>query len=116
MLVTLLKSKIHRATVTDSSLHYEGSISIPPSLIEKAGLFEYEKVLVANVNNGHRFETYVIVGDEGKIQLNGAAAHLGKPGDKVIIMAWTPVDSSECAAFKPKVVLLGDNNQPKDDK
>ncbi|MDR1613934.1 MAG: aspartate 1-decarboxylase [Planctomycetota bacterium] len=114
MRVTLLKSKLHRATVTDSSLHYEGSISIPPYLIELAGLFEYEKVLVANVNNGRRFETYVIRGEEGRIQLNGAAAHLGKPGDKVIIMAWTSVDSSECAAFKPKIVILGDANQPKD--
>ncbi|MDR0361217.1 MAG: aspartate 1-decarboxylase [Planctomycetota bacterium] len=115
MRVTVLKSKIHRATVTDSSLNYEGSISIPPSLVERAGLREYEKVLVANVNTGHRFETYVIVGDEGRIQLNGAAAHLGKPGDKVIIMAWTTIDGAECASFKPNVVLIDDDNQPKAD-
>ena len=113
MYVTLLKSKLHRATVTDASLHYEGSISIPPRLIELSGMMEFEKVLVANVNNGSRFETYVIVGEEGQICLNGAAAHLGKPGDKVIIMSFAQVDENEAAAFTPKVVLLDDHNQPK---
>lgn len=114
MHITLLKSKLHRATVTGASLHYEGSISIPPSLIELAGLREYEKVLVANVHNGARFETYVIVGEEKEIRLNGAAAHLGNPGDKVIIMAFASVDAGEADGFKPKVVLLTDDNLPKE--
>ena len=113
MYVTLLKGKLHRATITDASLHYEGSISIPPSLIELAGFLEYEKVLVANVNNGERFETYVIVGEEKQIKLNGAAAHLGKPGDKVIIMSFVSLDAEEAKSFKPKVVLIGDDNMPK---
>ncbi len=113
MRITLLKSKIHRAVVTDVSLHYEGSISLPPRLIELAGLREFEKVLVANVANGNRFETYVIVGEDGEIRLNGAAAHLGKPGDKVIVMAWASLDEAECAGFKPKVVLVDEKNRPK---
>ncbi len=113
MRITLMKSKLHRATITDASLHYEGSISLPPSLIELAGLREFEKVLVANINNGARFETYVITGEERQIKLNGAAAHLGKPGDKVIIMAWAAMEEEEAINFKPKVVLLGDDNMPK---
>lgn len=113
MYVTLLKSKLHRATVTDASLHYEGSLSIPPRLIELSGMMEYEKILVSNINNGERFETYVIVGEDGEIRLNGAAAHLGKPGDKIIIMSFALVEEKEAKAFKPKVVLLDDDNQPK---
>ncbi len=113
MQITMLKSKLHRATVTGASLHYEGSISIPPSLIKLAGMREYEKVLVANVHNGARFETYVIVGEEREIRLNGAAAHLGKPGDKVIIMSFASIDEKEADSFKPKVVLLTDENLPK---
>lgn len=114
MLVTLLKAKLHRATVTDANLNYEGSISIPPSLIKRAGFFINEKVLVANVNNGARFETYVISGEEQVISLNGAAAHLGKPGDKLIIMAYAMMDESAAASFTPTVVHLGDKNLPKD--
>jgi L-aspartate-alpha-decarboxylase len=114
MRVKLLKSKLHRATVTDASLHYEGSISIPPSLVKLAHMYEYERVLVANVNNGARFETYVILGDEGQICLNGAAAHLGKPGDKVIIMTWASMEEEEAKNHKPTVVLLGDDNTPKE--
>lgn len=113
MHVTLLKSKIHRATITDASLHYEGSITLPSALVEASGLHEYEKVLVANIENGNRFETYVILGGDGEICLNGAAAHLGKVGDKIIIMAWATVDASEAAAFHPKMVLVDDRNQIK---
>ncbi len=113
MLVTLLKSKIHRATITDCSLHYEGSISLPANLTGPAGMYEHEKVLIANVANGHRFETYVIPGDEGEIRLNGAAAHLGKPGDKIIIMAWTTMEEEEAKNFHPKVVLVDNHNKPK---
>lgn len=113
MQVTILKSKIHRATITEVSLHYEGSITLPRRLVEMAGMHLFEKVLVANVNNGNRFETYVILGDEGEICLNGAAAHLGTPGDKVIIMAWGHMDEKEAASFTPAVVLVDENNQPK---
>lgn len=113
MVVTLLKSKIHRAVVTDAQLHYEGSISIPKSLVEMANMHEYEKVLVANVDNGNRFETYIIFGGEGEICLNGAAAHLGREGDRVIIMTWAQMDEAEAKNFKPTVVLVDENNKPK---
>ncbi|MCC8179742.1 MAG: aspartate 1-decarboxylase [Planctomycetes bacterium] len=113
MLIKMLKSKIHRATITDVSLHYEGSITVPRSLAAKADLREFELVLVANVASGSRFETYVIYGDEGQICLNGAAAHLGKPGDKVIIMAWASMEPEEADGFQPKVVLVGDDNMAK---
>ncbi|MDR1520194.1 MAG: aspartate 1-decarboxylase [Planctomycetota bacterium] len=114
MFVTLLKSKIHRAAITGSSLDYAGSISIPPSLIRLAGLCEYEKVLVANVANGNRFETYVITGTEGEITLNGAAARLGQAGDKVIIMAWVGMDASEAAGFRPRLVMVDEGNRAVD--
>ncbi len=113
MRVTLLKSKIHRATITECALHYEGSITLPKTLVDMVGMHEYEKVLVANVANGNRFETYVIFGKDGEICLNGAAAHLGKPGDKVIVMAWGSMDESEAVGFQPKVVLVDDDNLPK---
>ena len=113
MQITMLKSKIHRATITEVSLHYEGSITLPRRLVEMAGMHEYEKVLVANVANGNRFETYIILGEEGEVCLNGAAAHLGKPGDKVIIMTWTAIPEEEYRGFKPTVVLVDDANQPK---
>ncbi len=113
MLVTLLKSKIHRATITRADLNYEGSISLPRRLIDMAGMYLHEKVLVANVANGNRFETYVILGDDGEICLNGAAARLGAPGDKVIVMAWGQMDEQEAAGFRPKVVLVDENNRPK---
>ncbi len=113
MQLTILKSKIHRATITDTSLHYEGSISLPPRLVEMANMRVFEKVLVANVDNGNRFETYVILGDDGEIRLNGAAAHLGKPGDKIIVMAWGIMDEREAENFTPAVVLVDGKNQPK---
>lgn len=113
MQITMLKSKIHRATITDADLHYEGSITLSRELIELAGLRVHEKVLVANVDNGNRFETYVILGDEGVICLNGAAAHLGKAGDRIIIMAWAQMDESEAKFFKPRVVFVDEGNRPK---
>lgn len=113
MLVTILKSKIHRATITDVSLHYEGSITLPKHLVELSGMHLHEKVLVANVNNGNRFETYVILGENNEICLNGAAAHLGSKGDKIIIMAWAQMDQSVADAFTPKVVLVDDDNNAK---
>lgn len=114
MQATLLKGKIHRATITECSLHYEGSITLPKRLTKLAGMLEYEKVLVANIANGNRFETYIIHGKEGEVCLNGAAAHLGKPGDKVIVMAWALLDESECAGYQPMVVLVDDHNLPKE--
>lgn len=113
MQITVLKSKIHRATITDANLHYEGSITLPRELVEQAGLHLHEKVLIANVDNGNRFDTYVILGDEGGICLNGAAAHLGKAGDRVIIMAWAQIDEKEASSFTPKVVYVDEKNRPK---
>ena len=112
MQVTLLKSKIHRATVTDANLHYTGSITIDQDLMDAAGLTPYEKVLVANVNNGTRHETYTVPGERGSgvILTMGAAAHLVNPGDKVIIMAFAELDPSEVPGHKPKIVVVDDQN------
>ena len=87
---TLLKSKLHRATVTGASLHYEGSLTVDEDLAKKAGFLPYEKILVGNINNGERFETYMIFGRAGTkvIELNGATAHLGKIGDRLTIMSF----------------------------
>lgn len=114
MLVHLLKSKIHRATVTDANVHYEGSLTISTDLMEAAGLFAYEKILCGNLNNGHRFETYVIPGARGagQIVLNGAVAHLGKRGHKLTIMSFTEVPRAKAAKWKPTAVVLGPGNKP----
>src|SRR5688500_20325995 len=100
MHLSLLKSKIHRATVTGASLHYEGSMTISADLAERVGLLPYERVLVGNMGNGERFETYVIYGEpgEGQIQLNGATPHVGKIADRVAIMnfgSYTPRGAQE---------------------
>ena len=109
----LLKSKIHRATITDFSVDYEGSITIDEELMAAADLVEYEKVLVADVNNGSRFETYVIKGaaGSGDICVNGAAAHLVNKGDLVIIMSFVTLDDSELAAFKTKKIKVDSQNR-----
>ena len=113
MFRSMLKSKIHRATVTDCDLHYEGSIALDPALMEAADLLEYEKVLVADVDNGARFETYVIRGTEpGQVMLNGAAARRVMKGDRIIVMAFALVPESEAASRKPRVVLLDEANKP----
>ena len=113
MQLTMLKGKIHRATVTQSELHYIGSITVDPLLLEAAGILEYEKVQVVNINNGSRFETYTIRGEEGSgmICLNGAAAHCADVGDLVIIMAYCQLDESEVHAHKPKVVFVNAENR-----
>lgn len=113
MLRRICRAKIHRATVTASRVDYEGSIEVDEALIEAAGILEHEMVLVANVANGHRFETYVIKGrrDSGVISLNGAAAHLGKPGDKVIIMSVAWMEDAEARALKPQFILVDDKNR-----
>jgi len=112
MTITVLKSKIHNATVTECVLYYEGSISIDSELIRAAGLYEYEKVLVVNINNSERFETYIINAPAGsrEIGLNGAAARLAVKGDKIIIMAFADIPETEVETHKPKIVIVNDNN------
>lgn len=112
MILTMLKSKIHRASVTQANLNYVGSITIDRNIINAAGILEYEKVQVVNVNNGSRIETYVIAGEPGSgiICLNGAAARHAAPGDIVIIMAYAQMNESEAVAYKPCVVLVDEKN------
>lgn len=112
MTVTMLKSKIHRATVTQAQLDYVGSITIDERLLKASGILEYEKVQIVDVNNGQRFETYVICGEEnsGVICLNGAAARCVQKGDKIIIMAYAQLDVEEAKDTKPTVVFVDENN------
>lgn len=113
MNITMLKSKIHRATVTQAELDYVGSITVDTELLEKAGILEYEKVQIVDVNNGERFETYTIAGERGSgvICLNGAAARCVQKGDKVIIMSYCVVDAAEAENHKPTVVFVDDENK-----
>ncbi len=113
MNVTMLKSKIHRATVTDANLNYEGSISIDPALCEAARLIPFERVEIYNCNNGERFATYVIYGKPGEVCLNGAAARLVHRGDLVIIAAFAGFDQVEAFAHKPQLVMVDANNSIK---
>ncbi len=112
MQVHLLKSKIHRAQVTGAHVDYEGSLTIAADLMDKVGLYPYEKILCSNLANGQRFETYAIPGEagSGKIVLNGATAHLGKPGDRITIMSFTTVESAIAKAWQPQVIVLGERN------
>jgi len=111
--ISLLKSKIHRAVVTAADVNYEGSLSIAAELAELVGLEEYERILVSNMVNGERFETYVIYGGrgQGEIKLNGATAHLGKPGDQLTIMSYGWFETEEARTHKPKIVILGADNE-----
>ncbi|HHU51330.1 MAG TPA: aspartate 1-decarboxylase [Firmicutes bacterium] len=111
----MCKGKIHRATVTDANLHYEGSITIDRELMEKADILPAEQVQVVNVNNGARFDTYVIEGPPGSgvICVNGAAARLVAPGDKIIIISYGLFSDEEARKLKPKVVLVNDQNKPR---
>jgi aspartate 1-decarboxylase len=113
MNMNTLKSKIHNAVVTGTNNDYQGSIVVDEALMEEVGLIPFEKVLVANNNNGNRFETYVIKGVRGKgdIELNGATALLGKVGDRVIIFAFASMPASEAEEFTPKIVLVDEKNQ-----
>jgi len=113
MQITVLKSKIHRATVTQAELDYIGSITIDKDLMDAAGIYEYEKVQIADINNGNRFETYVIAGERetGIICLNGAAARLVQPKDKIIIMAYAQMTPDELGENPPKVVFVNDDNR-----
>jgi aspartate 1-decarboxylase len=112
MKVSLLKSKIHRARVTAASVDYEGSLTIPADLAERVGLARYERILVGNLSNGERFETYVIYGPagSGSIELNGATAHLGSIGDRLTIMSFGWCDAAEAARHQPAVVVLDEEN------
>ncbi|MGL4331667.1 MAG: aspartate 1-decarboxylase [Bacteroidales bacterium] len=113
MKIEVLKSKIHRAVVTDANLNYIGSITIDEALMEAAGIIENERVFIVNNNNGERLDTYVIRGERnsGMICLNGAAARRVQAGDVVIIMSYALLDFEEAKTFKPKVIFPDENNQ-----
>ena len=107
MTITMLKAKIHRATVTQAALNYVGSITVDEALLEESGILEYEKVQIVDVENGARFETYTIAGERGSgvMCLNGAAARMVQPGDIVIIMAYATMTPEEARSFTPKVIF-----------
>src|SRR5690606_26220396 len=113
MQLTLLKAKIHRASVTHSELHYEGSCAIDDDLLAASGIREYERIEIYNVNNGNRFATYAIRAEAGSgiISVNGAAAHKAEPGDLVIICAYGACDEAEAAKFKPTLVYVDRQNR-----
>lgn len=113
MKLTMLKGKIHRATVRQAELDYVGSITVDPELLDAAGILEYEKVAIVDINNGSRFETYTIAGEPGSgmICLNGAAARCVSQGDKIIIMCYADMTPEEAKEHKPKVVFVDDNNK-----
>jgi aspartate 1-decarboxylase len=111
--ISLLKSKIHRAVVTAADVNYEGSLSISADLAELVELEEFERILVGNLSNGERFETYVIyaVRGHGTIALNGAVALLGNPGDRLTIMSFGQFDPSEAGTHQPKIIVLDEKNE-----
>lgn len=113
MLLEFLHSKIHRATVTDANLNYVGSITIDETLLKAAKMREWQKVEILDVNNGERFQTYIIKGkaDSGEICLNGAAARKVQPGDKVIIVTYAQFEENEIANHQPAIVIVDDNNK-----
>ena len=108
----MLKSKIHRATVTGADLHYVGSVSIDPALLALADILPNEQVAVLDIDNGARFETYAIVGGPGEVCLNGAAARLVSPGDRVIIITYAEYEAAELAGYEPTVVHVDTANRP----
>src|SRR5215467_10156468 len=113
MQFNLLKSKIHRAAVTGGNVDYEGSLTIASDLMDEVGLVPYERILCSNMANGNRFETYAIEGrrGSGEIVLNGAAAHLGRKGDRLTIMSFTCVEKKKAKGWKPRVIVLGKDNR-----
>ncbi|MCP2293139.1 aspartate 1-decarboxylase [Nocardia amikacinitolerans] len=114
MLRTMMKSKIHRATVTHADLHYVGSVTVDQDLLDAADLLEGEQVCIVDIDNGARLETYVIAGERGSgvIGINGAAAHLVHPGDLVILIAYGMMNEQEIAEYEPKVVFVDEHNRP----
>ena len=113
MFVKLLKSKLHRATVTETKLHYSGSIAIDSKLMEAAAILPYEYVLIADLNNGNRLETYAVPAeaDSGQIIILGAAAHLVKPKDLIIVLGFGYYTREEAEKLKPKIIILDENNK-----
>jgi len=113
MILTMLKSKIHRATITEANLHYTGSLTIDGDLMDAANMLVHEKVLVVNINTGDRFETYIIEGPRGSgvICLNGAAARLGQPGDLIIAITFAQMGEAEAKEFKPTTVYVDEKNR-----
>ena len=111
MLIEVFKGKIHRATVTGAELDYEGSLAVDPELIAAAGMITGEKVQVVNLNNGNRFETYLIAGSKGEVCLNGPAARLGLRGDRVIVISYALVTPEEAAELSPRVVQVDAANR-----
>lgn len=112
MYLTMLKSKIHRATITEANIDYVGSITIDKELLDQSDILPGEKVQVVDINNGQRFETYTIEGESGSgiICVNGAAARLVQPKDKVIIISYAMMDRKEAKTYKPKILQIGENN------
>ena len=111
MKIEMLKSKIHRATVTGADLSYTGSVSIDPALCDAVGLREWEKVDVLDIDNGARLTTYVILGEPGEVCLNGAAARLVQKGDRVIIVSYAQFDQAEAAVHRPSIVIVDEENR-----
>ena len=113
MTVTVLKSKLHRIAVTEARLDYTGSLTIDEDMMDAVGILNYEKILVADVENGERFETYAIRGPRGSgvCCLNGAAARKGKPGDRLIVMAWAQMSEEEARLFTPRIGVVGPGNR-----
>lgn len=113
MTITMLKAKIHRATVIQAELDYVGSITVDMDLLEQAGILEYEKVQIVDVNNGSRFETYTIAGERGSgvMCLNGAAARMVQTGDKIILMAYAQVTPEEASELRPTVLFVDEKNK-----
>ena len=113
MIISVLKSKIHRATVTDAQIHYTGSITIDKTLMEYAKIIPFEKVMVVSLDSGERLETYVIEGKKGsgEVCINGAAARKILKGDKIIIMSFAGISETEAEDFKPTIVLVNENNR-----
>ena len=111
----MMKSKIHRARVTDANLHYVGSITLDTRLMELADIREWEQVQVVDIDNGSRFETYAIPGGPGDVCLNGAAARLVQPGDRIIVITYGDYDEAELEAYEPRVVHVDASNRPVDE-
>jgi aspartate 1-decarboxylase len=115
MLRVMLRSKIHRATVTDANIDYEGSLTVDEQLLKAAGMLPYEQVMVSNLNNSERFETYVIPGPAGSgiICLNGPAAHKGKVGDRLVIFCYEMYNEEELKRYRPRIILVDEKNRIK---
>jgi aspartate 1-decarboxylase len=108
----MMKSKVHRATVTDANLHYVGSITLDARLMELADIAEFEQVHVLDIDNGNRLTTYAIAGRPGEVCLNGAAARLVSPGDRVIVLSYADYEEAELEGFRPKIVHVDTENHP----